>query len=153
MSFPERKRNMKVYLVHISCCSFAKSCHSLWLHGLQHASSLCPSLFPGVCSKPCPQSWWCNLTILSSANLFSFCHQSFPASGSFPWVSSSYQVPKYWSFRISPSNEKSRLISFRTDWFNLLAVQGTLKILLQHHSSRASVLWPSTFFMVQLSHP
>ena len=63
--------------------------------------------------------------------------------------------PKYWnfSFSISPSNEYSGLISFRIDWFNLLAVQGTLRSLLQHHSSKASVLWHSAFFMIQLSHP
>ena len=63
--------------------------------------------------------------------------------------------PKYWSFSftISPSNEYSGLISLRTDWFDLLAVQGTLKSLLQHHSSKASILQHSTFFIVQLSHP
>ena len=61
--------------------------------------------------------------------------------------------PKYWSFGISTSNEYSGLISFRIDWFDLLAVQGTLKSLLQHHSSEALVLWCSVFFMVQLSHP
>ena len=63
--------------------------------------------------------------------------------------------PKYWSFsfRISPSNEYSGLISFGMDWLDLLAVQGTLKSLLQHHSSKASILWHSTFFIVQLSHP
>ena len=63
--------------------------------------------------------------------------------------------PKYWSFSfsISPSNEYSGLISFRMDWFDLLAVQGTLKSLLQHHSSKASILWHSAFFIVQLSHP
>ena len=63
--------------------------------------------------------------------------------------------PKYWSFSfsISPSNEHSELISFRIDWFDLLAVQGTLKSLLQHHRSKASILWRSAFFMVQLSHP
>ena len=63
--------------------------------------------------------------------------------------------PKYWSFSfsISPSNEYSGLISFRIDWLDLLAVQGTLKSLVQHHSSKASVLWDSAFFMVQLSHP
>ena len=61
----------------------------------------------------------------------------------------------YWgfSFRISPSNEYSGLISFRIDWLDLLAVQGTLKSLLQHHSSKASILWHSAFFMVHLSHP
>ena len=61
--------------------------------------------------------------------------------------------PKYWNFSFSPSNEYSRLISFRIDWINLLAVQGTLKSLLQHHSLKASILWHSVFFMVQLSHP
>ena len=61
--------------------------------------------------------------------------------------------PKYWSFSISPSNEYSGLISFRIDWFDFLAVQGTLKNLLQHHSSKASILRHSAFFMVQLSHP
>ena len=61
--------------------------------------------------------------------------------------------PKYWSFSISPSNEYSGLISFRIDWFDLLAVQETLKSLLQHHCLKASILWCSAFFMVQLSHP
>ena len=61
--------------------------------------------------------------------------------------------PKYWSFSISPSNEYSGLISLRMDWFHLLAVQGTLKSFPQHHSSKSSVLWCSTFFIVQLSHP
>ena len=70
-------------------------------------------------------------------------------------VSSLHQVPNYWcfSFRISPSNEYSGLIAFRKDWLDLLAVQGTLKSLLQHHSSTASVLRHSAFFIVQLSHP
>ena len=61
--------------------------------------------------------------------------------------------PKYWSFSFSPSNEYSGMISFRIDWLDLLAVQGTLKSLLQHHSSKASILWCSAFFTVQLSHP
>ena len=63
--------------------------------------------------------------------------------------------PKYWScsFSISPSNEHSGLVSFRMDWLDLLAVQGTPKSLLQHHSSKASILWPSAFFTIQLSHP
>ena len=87
---------------------------------------------------------------------FSFRLQSFPASGSF--VTSQFfciRWPKYWSFSfsMSPSNEYSGLISFRMDWLDLLAVQGTLKSLLQHHSSKASILWCSAFFIVQLSHP
>ena len=63
--------------------------------------------------------------------------------------------PKYWSFSlsISPSNEHPGLISFRMDWLDLLAIQGTLKSLLQHHSSKASILWHSDFFIIQLSHP
>ena len=71
------------------------------------------------------------------------------------WVSSSHQVAKYWSFSfsISLSNEYSGLISFRMGWLDLLTVQGTLKSLLQHHSSKASILWHSAFFMVRLSHP
>ena len=80
---------------------------------------------------------------------FSSCPQSFPASGSLPVM-----WPKYlsFSFGISPSNEYSVLISFRIDWFDLLFVKGTLKCLLQYHSSKASILWHSAFFMVQLSH-
>ena len=75
--------------------------------------------------------------------------------GLFKWVSSSHQVTKYWSFSfsISPSKEYSGLISFRMDWLDLLAVQGTLKSLLQHHSSKASIIRHSAFFIVQLSHP
>ena len=70
------------------------------------------------------------------------------------WVSSLHQVAKHWSFKfsINPSNEYSGLISFRIDWFDLLAVQGTHKSLLQHHSSKASILWQSAFFIVQNSH-
>ena len=92
-------------------------------------------------------------TISSSVVAFSSCLQSFPASGSFPM--SKFRWPKYWSFSfsISPSNEYSGLISFRMDWLDLFAVQGTLKSLLQQHSPKASVLRCSTFFMVQLSHP
>ena len=71
------------------------------------------------------------------------------------WVSFLHQGPKYWSFsfNISPSNEPSRLISFRMDWLDLLALQGTLKSLLQHHSSKTSIFLRSAFFIVQLSHP
>ena len=87
------------------------------------------------------------LSISSSVAPFSFCLQSFPASGSFS-MKQFFVLggQKYWSFSISPSNEYSGLISFRIDWFDLLAVQGTLKSLLQHHSSKASILQCSAFF-------
>ena len=91
----------------------------------------------------------------SSVVPFSSCPQSLPASGSFPESTLRMRSPKYWSFSfsISPSNEHPGLISFRMDWLHLLAVQGTLKRLLQHHSSKASILRCSAFFTVQLSHP
>ena len=128
---------------------------SLWLHGLQHTWLSCPSPSSGACSNTCPLSWWCHPTISSSIIPFSSCLQSFPASGSFlvsgPFSSGSKRIS--FSFSISPFNKYSGLISFRTDWFDLLAVQGTLKSLLQQHSSKASILQLSAFFMVQLSHP
>ena len=91
---------------------------------------------------------------LSCVIRFTFCFQSFPASESFTmsWLCSRW--PKYWSFSfsITPSNEYSRLISFRIGCFDFLALQGTLKSRLQHHSSKASILRQSAFFMVQLSY-
>ena len=84
----------------------------------------------------------------------SSCLLSFPASGSFAMDELAFHIrwSKYWSFGISPSNKHSGLISFRMDWLDLLAVQRTLKSLLQHHSSKAPILWCSAFFRVQLSH-
>ena len=139
-----------------SCCSVAQSCLTLcdpmdW----QQARLPCPSPSPGVCSDSCLLSRWChpNIQILSStcspALNLSQCQDVFQV------VSSSHQVPKYWrfSYSTSPSNEYSRLISFKTDWFNLLAVQATLKSLFQHRSLKISILWCSAFFMSQLSYP
>ena len=98
--------------------------------------------------------WWCYLTISSSATPFSFCLQSFQATRSFPVSQLFIRWPNYWSFSfsISSSNKYSGLISSRIDCFDL-AVQGTLKSLLQHHSWKASVLQCSAFIMVQLLHP
>ena len=128
---------------------------SLRSHGLQHARPPCPSPTPGAYPNSCPLSWWCHPTISSSVVPFSSCPQSLPASGSFPMCQLCIRWPKYWSFSfsISSSNGYSGLISFRIDWLDLLAVQGTLKSLLQYHSSKASTLYHSAFFMVQLSHP
>ena len=130
---------------------------SMQPHGLQHASLPCPSPIPRACSKSCPfsQSW------LTPSNLLILCHplllpSVFPSI--FPRVFSSESVlhirwSKCWSFSFSnsPSSEYSGLISFTIDWLDLLAVQRTRKSL-QHHSSKASFLWCSGFFMVQLSH-
>ena len=128
---------------------------SLWPHGLQHARFPCPSLSPKVCSNSCPLSWWCYPTISSSDVAILLLVSIFPSIRVFSNESAlSIRWPKYWSFsfNISPSNEHPGLI-FRMDWLDLLAVQGILKSLLQHHSSKASILQCSAFFIVQLSHP
>ena len=126
--------------------------NSLRPHGLQHTRLPCLSPTPGVCWNSCPSSRWCHLIL---------CHPLLLLPSIFPsikvfsneWVLH-IRWPKYWSFSfsISPSNEYSVLISFRMDWLDLLAVQGTFKSLLQHHSSKAPILWHSAFFIVQLSH-
>ena len=129
---------------------------SLWPHELQHARPPCPSTTPRVHSNLHPSSRWCHPAISSSVIPFSSCPQPLPASESFPMSSTlSMGWIKYWSFSfiISPSKEHPGLISFRMDWLDLLAVQGTLKSLLQHHSSKASILQRSAFFTVQLWHP
>ena len=95
----------------------------------------------------------CNHLILCHPLLF-LPDSIFPSIGVFSNESALHiRWPKHWSFSISPSNEHSGLISFTIDWFDLLAVQGTLKRIPQHHSSKASILRRSAFFMVQLSHP
>ena len=121
----------------------------------QHARPPCPSPAPGVHSDSRPSSWWCHPAISS-------CHPLLllPAIPPSIRVFSNESTlcmrwPKYWnfSFSIIPSKEHLGLISFRMDWLDLLAVQGTLKSLLQHHSSKASILRRSAFFTAQLSHP
>ena len=122
---------------------------------LHHTRPPCLSPTPRVHSNSCPLSQWCHPTISSSKSpsppIFTLSQQQ----DLFKWVSSSLQVAKLLEFQLhtSPSNEYSGLIFFRMDWLDLLAVQGTLKILLQHHSSKASIPWCSAFFIVQLSHP
>ena len=139
----------------------------LWFSSLQSFSHVWLFATPWTAARQAFLSWptpivysnsccWCHTTISSSVVPFSSHLQSFPASGSFQmsqFFASGGQ--KYWSFSfsISPSNEYSGLISFRMDWLDLLAVQGTLKSLLKHHSSKASILQCSAFFMAQLSHP
>ena len=126
-----------IVVVHCSIVSY-----SLRPRGLQHPRLPCPSPSPRVCSNSCPLSQWCHF------NHLTLCHPLVLLSSVFPSIrvfSSELALcirgPKYWSFNfsISPSNEYLRLISFRMDWFDLLAVQGTLKSLLQHHISKASI--------------
>ena len=141
--FLRRKAMTNLSSVQFSCSVMSDS---LQPHGLQHARPPRPSPAPRVYSKSCPLSQWYHPTISSDLIPFSSCLQSFPASGSLQ-ISLHFRRPKDWSFSfsISPSNEYSGLISFRIS-LDLLAVQGTLKSLLQHHSSKASVLRCSAFF-------
>ena len=130
--------------------------HSWQPHELQHARLLCPSLSPGICS---------NSTSIESVirtNHLILCHPIFLLPSIFPSIrvfSSESALcirwPKNWSFNlsISPSIEYWGVISFRIDWFDSLAIQGTLKSLLQHNNRKTSIHQCSAFFIVQLSHP
>ena len=149
--------------IHLSFCSYqtnersvqficSVTSDSLQPHGLQHARPPCPSPTPGIYSDSCPLMY----LVMRTSHLI-FCHPLLLLPSVLPSIrvfstklALFIRYTKYWSFSISPSNEYSRLISFRVDWFDLLAVQGSLKSLLQNHSSRASILQHSAFFMVQL---
>ena len=129
--------------------------YSLWPHDPQHARPLCPSPIPGVYPNSCPLSQWCHPTISSCRPLLLLPPVP-PRMRVFSNESTFHmRWPKYWSFSFSiiPSKEIPGLITFRIDWLDLLAVQGTLKSLPQYHSSKASILQHSAFFIVQLSHP
>ena len=117
--------------------------NSLWPHGLQHTRPPCPSPTPGAYSNSCQWSRWCRPTISSSVVSFSSRLQSFRVFSKESVLCIKW--PKYWCFQLhhQSSKEYSGLTSFRIDWFDLLAVQVTFKSLLQHHSSKASILWPS----------
>ena len=124
---------------------------SLWPHG-PYARLLCSPLSPSLLK-------FMSIELVMLSNHFILCCPFLLLPSIFPHIrvfSNMFTLrirwPKYWSFSFSPSNEYSGLISFRIDWVDLLAVQGTLKSLLQHHSSKVSILQHSVFFMVQLSH-
>ena len=142
------------YLVRFSSVQFSRSVvsDSLWPHESQHARPPCLSPTPGVHSDSRPSSQWCHPASSSSFVPFSSCPQALPASESFPMSQLCMRWPKYWSFSVSiiPSKEIPVLISFRMDWLDLFAVQGTFKSLFQHHSSNASILQCSAVFAVQL---
>ena len=152
-----------MHLKSIACLHQFSSIHfshtvmsdSLRPHGLQHARPLCPSPTPGVHPNSCTLSLWCHPAISSSVVPFSSYPQSLPASESiptsqfFPWGGQSIEVSALASVLPKNTQDRSPLV----DWLYLLAVQGTLKSLLQYHSSKASIHWHSAFFTVQLSHP
>ena len=137
------------------CCSYsvAQLCPTPWTAA--HQASLSFAIFQSLLKLM-------SIELVMPSNYLILCHSLLLLPSTFPTIrvfSNELPLrirwPKYWSFSfsISPSNEYSGLISFRIDWFDLLAVQRTLKSLLQHHSSKASILRRSVFFIVQLSHP
>ena len=136
-------------------CSVTKLCLTFCdPHGLQHARLLSFTISQSLLKLMSVES------VMPSNSYFILCRPLLLLLSIFPIIrvfsnESALLIrwPKYWNFSFSPSNEYSRLISFRIDWINLIAVQGTLKSLLQHHCLKASILWHSVFFMVQLSHP
>ena len=158
MKLDESLASQFVQVIYLSSVQFSHSVvfDCLRPYGLQLARLPCPSPTPRAYSNSCPSCRWCHPTISSSVVPFSSRLQFFPASGFFSNESVlCIRWPKYWSFSfsISPSNEYSGLVSFRMDWLDLLAVQGTRQNLHQHHSSKASILRCSAFFIVQLLHP
>ena len=151
-------KNLKYLKLKVYSIQFSGSVvsDSLRPHEPQHARPLYPSPTPRVHPNPCPLSQWCHPSISTSVVSYSSWPQSLPASGSFQMsqlFTSGGQSTGVSTSTISPSKKHPGLISFRMNWLDLLAVQGTLKSLLQHHSSKASILQHSAFFTVQLSHP
>ena len=145
----------RCHLLHFSIVAVVQSLShvSLWT---PYCSTLNFPVLHHLWTNSCPLSKWCHPTISSSVIPFSACPQSIPASqGLFQWISSLYQLAKMLELQLQHQSSQwiSGLISFKIDWFDLLAVLGTLKSLLQLHSSKALILWCSAFFMVQLSYP
>ena len=129
---------------------------SLWPHGLQHARPCCPPSAPGVYSNSCPSSWWCHSTMSSSVIPFSSHLQSFPALGFFQmsqfFTSGGQSIRASVSASVLLMNIQDWFTLGWTGWISLQSIQGTLKSLLQHHSSKALIIWHSALFIVQLSH-
>ena len=139
-----------MFVVYISSVQFSRSVvsHSLRPHESQHAKPPCPSPAPRVYSNSCPSSRWCHPAISSSVIPFSSCPQSLPASGSFP-ISQLFT----WGSQSTGVSASASVLPMNTlDLSPLLALQRTLKSLLQHHSSKASIFKRSAFFIIQLSH-
>ena len=136
----------------VFCCCPVVS-YSLQPHGFQHTLSPCPSSSPGVCPSLCSLHQWCHPATSSSDALFSFWPQSFSASGTFPmghlFASDDQNTGTSISTSVLPVNIQGWFL--KIDWFDLLAIQGTFRSLLRHHSSKTSILWCSTFFTIHLS--
>ena len=130
---------------------------SLWPHEPQHTRPPCPSPNPRVYPNPCPSSGWCHPTISSFVVPFSSCPQSFPASGSFQksqlFASGGQSIGASASASVLPMNTQDWSPLGWTHWISLQSKELSIKSLLQHHSSKASILQHSAFFRVQLSHP
>ena len=144
---------MFLFTTTFCCCSASMSCLTLQPHGLSHVRIPCLYYLPGLLKFVTIELVMSSKHLILSWPLLLF--SIFPSISIFSKeLAPHIKWPKYWSFSfsISPFNDYSGLISFRIDWFDLLAVQRTLKSLLQHHSSKTSILQCSAFFMVQLSH-
>ena len=130
--------------------------NSLWPYGLQHTRLPCPSPAPRACSNSSPSSQWCHPTISSSVVPFSSCLQSWPAAGPFPisqfFTSGGQSIEVSASASVLPMNIQDWSPLGCTGWISLQSKRLS-KSILQHHSSKASILWRSAFFTVQLSHP
>ena len=153
MLAPWKKSYDSLSSVQFSCSVVSDS---LQPHGLQHARLPCPSPAPEACSNSCPLSQWCHLTISSFVVPFSSCLQCFPASGSFQmslfFTSGGQSIGVSASASVLPMNSQGLSPLGWTGWISLQS-RGLFKSLLQHQSTKASILQHSTFFMVQLSHP
>ena len=141
---PTRKRNA-VWYHSLCCCLVAKSCPTI----CDSTDGSAPGLPPGVCPSSCPLNWWCLPAVPSSVTFFPSAFSSSQPQGLFQWVGCSHQMAEVLELQLQHQSlqwiSQWILISFRTDWLDLLAVQGTLKSLLQHHSSKHQ------FFHTQLS--
>ena len=148
-----KTKECSIILTHSVQISRSVVSNALQPHGLPHTSLPCPSPTPRTCLNSCPLSQWCHPTISSSSSPSPPAFNLSQHQGLFLWISSLHQVAKVGasaSASVLPMN--IQFIFFRIDWFDLLAVQETLKSLLQHHSLKASIFQCSAFFMVQLSH-
>ena len=149
LSVIDRSSSQRNQFSSVQSLSHSVISNSLWPHGLQHARPPCPSPTPGACSNSCPSSWWSHPAISSSVLPFSSCRQSFPASGSFPmsqfFTSGDQRIGVSALASVLPVNIQDWFPLGWISWISLQSKGRTLKSLLQHHSSKASILWLFSF--------